>query len=388
MKRILPKGQKPKIKSTLGTLAPDRWLLFALATLLAFGVIMVTSASLPIAERLHRPLLDFSWKHSTYVGMGILTLIAASTLPLEYYRRLSIPLLLVTITLLLFILMPGVTRPINGSLRWLFLGPISVQPSEIAKVAMVLYMASYIERRHDRLQRFTGFMVPMSVLGVVAGLLLLEPDFGAAVVISSTLLMMMFLAGVDFRRFIALLPLVGIVMGILAFSSSYRVQRLVSFRNPWADQFDTGYQLVQSLIAFGRGGWFGEGLGNSIQKLLYLPESHSDFLFAVVAEELGLLGALVVLSLYVLFVFRALVIGYRARQVGDEYGCFVAYGIGLWLALQAFVNIGVNIGVLPTKGITLPLMSAGGSSLMITLFAVGILFRVDFETKQMAQKKK
>jgi cell division protein FtsW len=283
---------------------------------------------------------------------------------------------------LLVLLIPGVTRPINGSMRWLFLGPISIQPSELAKLALISYVASYIERRNYQLKNsLQGFLIPMFVLASVALLLMLEPDFGSVVVLGVTILGMLFLGGARLTHFGILLPPLMAVMGFLAFSSSYRVQRFVSFRNPWADQFDTGYQLVQSLIAFGRGSWFGSGLGGSIQKLLYLPESHSDFIFAVLAEEFGLVGVLFVLGLYGMIAFRAMEIGRKAKLAGLDYAGNLAYGIGLLITLQTLVNISVNVGLLPTKGLTLPLMSAGGSSMIVACVAIGLLFRIDYETK-------
>ena len=277
---------------------------------------------------------------------------------------------------------PGVSRTVNGSMRWIYFGFFSVQPSEIVKMSLIVYIAGYMVRRNYQLHaQFSGFLVPMVVLGFVATLLLLEPDFGSVIVITSAVLGMLFLGGVKFTRFLLLLPLVIGVLSALAVSSSYRVQRFISFRNPWADQYDTGYQLVQSLIAFGRGAWFGTGLGGSIQKLLYLPESHTDFIFAVIAEELGLIGAVAVIALYIIFAFRGLEIGRRADQQQQNFGAYLAYGITLLVGLQVVINIGVSIGLLPTKGLTLPFISYGGSSIIMICIAVGVLFRIDFESR-------
>jgi cell division protein FtsW len=364
------------------TLNFDRWLLLSVSSILALGFIMVASASTPVAERLHMAMLNIAWHQAVFIIFGMLTAFITTFIPIKTLERHSNRLLLISAALLTIVLVPGVTRPINGSMRWLFIGPISVQPSELAKLALIFYIAGYMVRRnYQLLNTLQGFLIPMFVLAIAAFLLMLEPDFGSVVVIASTILGMLFLGGVRVKNFLILLPFVLCVLGFLAVSSSYRVQRFIAFRDPWADQYDTGYQLVQSLIAFGRGSWFGSGLGNSVQKLLYLPESHSDFIFAVLAEEMGLVGVLCVLLLYGILVFRAMEIGRRAKAIGQEYSGNLAYGIGLLFSLQTLINISVNIGLLPTKGLTLPLMSAGGSSMVAACIAVGVLFRIDYETR-------
>lgn len=366
----------------------DPWLLFSVTLILALGFIMVASASVPVAERMHLSMFHFAWHQAVYILIGLAGAIIVTYVPLNFCQKYSNVLLLASIASLIIILIPGVTRPINGSMRWVFIGPISIQPSEVAKIALVSYISSYMVRRNYQLQNsLQGFLIPMVVLAMVALLLMLEPDFGAVVVIGTTILGMLFLGGARVKHFMILLPPIMCVMGFLAFSSSYRVQRFIAFRDPWADQFDSGYQLVQALIAFGRGSWFGSGLGGSIQKLLYLPESHSDFIFAVLAEELGLIGVLFVLGLYGMFAFRAMEIGRKAKASGLEYGGNLAYGIGLLISLQTLVNISVNVGLLPTKGLTLPLMSAGGSSMIVACMAVGLLFRIDYETRIKAEGK-
>lgn len=360
----------------------DYILLFSFISLLLIGFVMVASASTPIAERMKLPIFYFAINQGIYILVGLSCAYIVTLIPIDYIKRTS-PLLLISSTLLLImVLIPGVTKPINGSLRWIFFGPISVQPSEIAKIALIAYIASYMVRRNQELRSsIKGFLIPMFVLSLIALLLLCEPDFGAVVVIATTIFGMLFLGGVRLNRFLILLPPFLVVLGFILFSSSYRVKRMVSFTNPWEDQYNTGYQLVQSLIAFGRGEWFGTGLGGSVQKLLYLPESHSDFIFAVIAEELGLIGALAVLLLYVLFIFRAMEIGRRAQKAEMFFASFLSYGIAMTIALQVMINIGVNMGVLPTKGLTLPFLSAGGSSLVMVCIATGILFRVDFERR-------
>jgi cell division protein FtsW len=365
----------------------DPWLLLSLVSLIGFGLVMVTSASLSFAEGSGLPAGYFAIRHVIYLAIGLVGFAGTTYLPLSLWRKLSIPLLIMTVGLLTLLLIPGVSRQVNGSSRWLFLGPISIQVSEFAKLFVIIYMAQYLVQRHKEVQtELSAFIKPMLTLGLVSALLLLEPDFGATVVIVSTTMGMLFLGGVPIRRFlVVLLPALG-ALGILSITSPYRMQRLTSFLNPWTDQFNTGYQLTQSLIAFGRGGWFGTGLGNSVQKLLYLPEAHNDFIFAVLAEELGLVGAVVILLFFGLLVWRILVLGRQAILSGHPFAGFMAYGIGLWFGFQAIINIGVNLGVLPTKGLTLPFMSYGGCSLIVGLLAVGILLRIEFELSRKTQR--
>ncbi len=291
-------------------------------------------------------------------------------------------LLLATLLLLMLVLVPHIGRSVNGSRRWLAFGPFSLQVSELVKLAVVLYMAGFLVRREAEIRnRISGFIKPMVLLALVGVLLLLEPDFGATMVIGCTILALMFLAGVRIWQFLALIVTVGVAFVLLILVAPYRLQRLTTFVNPWATPFGSGYQLTQSLIAFGRGGWFGVGLGNSIQKLFYLPEAHTDFLFAVLAEELGLIAVLFVIVLYMLFIWRILRIGRNAQFRGNLFSAYTAYGFAIWLGLQVFVNIGVNSGMLPTKGLTLPLISYGGSSLLIDCIAIGILLRIDYENR-------
>ncbi len=367
--------------------AYDPWLFLSLVSLIGLGLVMVTSASLSFAEGSGLPAGYFAIRHVIYLAIGLVGFAVTTTVPLSLWRKLSIPLLIITLGLLALLLIPGISRQVNGSSRWLFLGPISIQVSEFAKLFIIVYMAQYLVQRHKEVQtELSGFIKPMLMLGLVSALLLLEPDFGATVVIVSTTMGMLFLGGVPLRRFLVLLlPALG-ALGILSIASPYRMQRLTSFLNPWTDQFNTGYQLTQSLIAFGRGGWFGTGLGNSVQKLLYLPEAHNDFIFAVLAEELGLVGAMVILLFFGLLVWRILALGRQAILSGHPFAGFMAYGIGLWFGFQAIINIGVNLGVLPTKGLTLPFMSYGGCSLIVGLLAVGILLRIEFELSRKIQR--
>lgn len=361
----------------------DSWLLLAVVSLLGLGLVMVTSSSVTLAQNQGLSFLRYANHQILALGIGIALTLVVTYIPIGFWQKISAPLLLINIFFLIFLLIPGVSRQINGSVRWIFIGPISIQISEFAKLAMILYMASYLVRRKDEVKNnLSGFLKPIGLLAIVAGLILLEPDFGTAIVIVSTVMAMLFLGGVPYRRFISLFGLAVSGLILLSVASPYRMARLTAFLDPWADQFNTGYQLTQSLIAFGRGGIFGAGLGNSIQKLLYLPEPHTDFLYAVLAEELGLFGALLVLAFFCILVWRIFSIGRSAIVAKEPFAGFIAYGIALWLGMQSMINIGVNIGVLPTKGLTLPLMSYGGCSVIVALVALGLVFRIDYEQRR------
>lgn len=366
----------------------DPWLLLSIISLIGMGIVMVTSASLSFAAGSGLPAGYFAIRHVIYLAIGLVGFAVTASIPLSVWRKISMPLLVVTMIFLALLLIPGISRQVNGSSRWLFIGPISIQVSEFAKLFVIVFMAQYLVQKHQEVQtELSGFIKPMLTVGLVSGLLLLEPDFGATVVIVSTTMGLLFLGGVPFRRFLVLFLLALGALVVLSITSPYRMQRLTSFLNPWTDQFNSGYQLTQSLIAFGRGGWFGSGLGNSIQKLLYLPEPHNDFIFAVLAEELGLVGAMAILMLFALLVWRILALGRQALLHGNPFAGYLAYGIGLWFGFQATINIGVNMGVLPTKGLTLPFMSYGGCSLIVGLLAVGLLLRVEFELSHRRQIK-
>jgi cell division protein FtsW len=356
----------------------DASLLSAALLLLALGLVMVSSASVSIAERQMGEALYYFWRQAAFVGIGLLAGFAVLNVRLVYWERLGPWFLLLSLSLLVLVLLIG--REVNGSVRWLALGPVNFQPSELVKLFVVVYLAGYLVRRGKEVRETVkGFLKPMALVGLIAILLMLEPDFGATAVIAATVLGMMFLGGVRLWQFGVLMLLTSGLAAALAVSSPYRVARLTSFVNPWADPFNSGFQLTQALIAFGRGEWLGVGLGASIQKLFYLPEAHTDFLFAVLAEELGLIGVIVVIGLFALIVWRAFAVGQSAAQAGNHFGAYTAYGIGMWLGLQAFINLGVNMGVLPTKGLTLPLMSYGGSSIVMSCVAVALLLRISHE---------
>ncbi len=359
----------------------DRVLWFAAAVLFILGLVMVASSSLDIAERSYGQPFHFVLRQLAYAGVALLLGYVILRLPLQFLERLSAPLLLAGMGLLVLVLIPGIGREVNGSARWLPLGLFNLQPSELMKLFMVLYLAGYLVRRSEEVRSaVSGFAKPMVVLALVCLLLLAEPDFGAAAVLMATAMGMMFLGGVRLWQFALLILGVGLAAAALAVSSPYRLERITAFLDPWADPFASGFQLTQALIAFGRGEWLGVGLGNSIQKLFYLPEAHTDFLFAVLAEELGLVAALLVIALFSVIVWRAFLIARRAERAGAAFAAYVAYGCGMWIGVQAFINIGVNMGVLPTKGLTLPLMSYGGSSLIVSCMVIALLQRVALET--------
>ncbi|MFU8797839.1 MAG: putative lipid II flippase FtsW [Gammaproteobacteria bacterium] len=360
----------------------DHYLIFAVMALLSLSLLMIYSTSMVISERSHGQPYYHLMRQAAHLLVGIIAAIIVMRIELDTWQKYSAYLLLSILGLLILVLIPGIGREVNGSMRWIGVSVIGVQVSEFAKLISILFLSAYVVRREKEFKTtFIGFIKPMGILAFLCALILKEPDFGAAVVIMMTALGIMFLAGVRLWQLGLLLGLVGTAMGILAVSSAYRLARLTTFLNPWANPFDSGYQLTQSLIAFGRGGWFGVGLGESVQKLFYLPESHTDFLLAVIAEELGLVGVLCILALFSLLVARALMMGRQSYLQGRYFSAYSAYGIGLWIAVQSMINVGVNMGVLPTKGLTLPLMSYGGSSLLVMCIAIGILFRIDYEAR-------
>ncbi|MBP9727206.1 MAG: putative lipid II flippase FtsW [Gammaproteobacteria bacterium] len=360
----------------------DKTLLGGVVGIVILGLIMVASASIDISEKQFGSPFHFLVRQMIFLFVALVIARFILRTPMEKIAAISPNIFIVCLLFLIIVLIPHVGRSINGSSRWIGIGSIGLQVSEFAKLATILYLSGYLVRQNAQIQQhISGFIRPLCVLGIVALLLLKEPDFGAAVVIISTAMAMMLLAGMRIRYFILLLLLVACVFSLLAYVSPYRLLRVTSFMHPWENQYGSGYQLTQALIAFGNGGFWGVGLGGSIQKLFYLPEAQTDFLFAVLAEELGLIGITCVFILYTILVIRSLVIAKKAHFCGDYYSSFVAFGIGVWLGLQFLINVGVNAGVLPTKGLTLPLMSYGGSSLLIDICAIAILFRVDYETR-------
>ena len=361
----------------------DLPLLLAVVAIVCLGLVMVESASVSVAARgLGNPFYFFE-RQSIYVVLGLAAALVVYRMPLVIWQRSGMSLMLMAWFMLVLVLVPHVGHSVNGSTRWIGAGPINIQVSEPAKLFIAIYLAGYLVRRNDEVRSsLRGFAKPMLVMMVAAALLLKEPDYGSAVVLFAIGLGMLFLAGARLSQFGLFLLLTLAAVAVLAVSSPYRVARLTSFINPWADPYNGGFQLTQSLIAIGSGSWFGVGLGDSIQKLFYLPEAHTDFLFAVLAEELGLLGVAVVILLYAVLVLRGFRIGMRAMAAAQPFAGYLAYGISIWFGLQAFINIGVNMGLLPTKGLTLPLMSYGGSSMVVNCAALGFLQRIHRESAE------
>jgi len=365
----------------------DHVLLWSAMTLLLFGLVMVYSASIATAEALrftnHQPAF-FLVRHGVFLAIGLVAAAVMFQLPLTFWQKYSPYLFMVGVVLLALVLIPGIGRDVNGARRWLPLGIVNLQPSELMKLFVVLYAADYTVRKmpvmHDLKQAFVPMAAAMVIVG---GLLLKEPDFGAFVVIIAIAVGILFLGGMRARLFAILFVVLMAAFAFLIMVSPYRRDRIFGFMDPWADAFGRGYQLSHSLIAFGRGELFGVGLGGSVEKLFYLPEAHTDFLLAVIGEELGFIGVLVVVILFALIVQRAFAIGRQCVNFGRLYPALVAMGLGIWFGVQSFINMGVNVGLLPTKGLTLPFMSFGGSGILANCIALAILLRVDWENRQL-----
>jgi cell division protein FtsW len=367
----------------------DQGLVWATILLLGLGLVMVYSASIAIAEESrvtgHQPMY-YLMRHALFVAIGIAVGVAAFQVPLRLWQQAAPYLFLIGAGLLTLVLLPGVGREVNGSQRWIFLHFVTVQPSELVKLAAVLYAADYTARKAAHMASFRkGFLPMLAVMLVVGWLLLREPDFGAFVVITVIAMGILFLGGMNWKLFAGLFALLLVGFMLLILASPYRLQRIAGFMDPWADSYGTGYQLSHALIAFGRGEWLGVGLGASVEKLFYLPEAHTDFLLAVIAEELGFVGVAAIIAAFTWIVTRAFMIGRRAASLERYFSALVAQGIGLWIGVQAIINIGVNTGMLPTKGLTLPLVSFGGSALVVTCCALAVLLRVDWENRQLAK---
>lgn len=358
----------------------DRVILLLYLLLICIGLVMVASASIGIADQNTGDPFFYAKRQFLRILLSLALLWFACRIPLQFWRRNGMALMLGSIILLAFVLIPGVGHTVNGATRWLNFGLFTFQISEIAKLFLIIYLSGYLLRRGDEMQTNTmGFIKPMLILAVASGLLVMEPDFGAAAVLLMTGLGLIFLGGVRFGQFLLFVAGTLCIMGLLAVSSPYRLARITSFLDPWADPFNSGFQLTQSLIAIGSGGWFGAGLGGSVQKLFYLPEAHTDFLFAIYAEEFGFVGQVFLIALFALFALRCFAIAKLALQREQAFGAYLAYGVGLLITLQAVINIGVNMGALPTKGLTLPFVSYGGNSILSMSFAVGLVLRVYLE---------
>ena len=358
---------------------PDAWVLMPSLLLLSIGIVMVGSASIAIAEGQGASTYHYLLRHLMFITVGVSLAMMLKVIPMAFLERVSRPMLALSILLLLIVLVPGIGHTVNGSTRWIRLGFVNFQVVEAVKLMVIIYLAGYLARKAQLVQsRFFDTFKPLLYAGLLSAILLLQPDMGSAAVITAIVAGMVWLAGAAWRHIFVLGLLTLPAFGFAAMEP-YRLRRIVSFMDPWADPFASGFQLTQALIAVGRGELFGVGIGASIQKLFYLPEAHTDFIFAVLAEEFGLAGVIAVLLLFLLLVTRIMVIGIMAHRSDKPFAGFVAYGIGLWIGLQAVVSVGVNLGVLPTKGLTLPLISSGGSSMLMTLIAIGIVLRIKYE---------
>ncbi|MCB2262236.1 MAG: putative lipid II flippase FtsW [Candidatus Thiosymbion ectosymbiont of Robbea hypermnestra] len=358
-------------------------LLFCVLLLLGFGLVMVSSASMPIADRTFGAPFHFITRHVLALGLAALAGGLVFALPLDWWERSGPTLFFIGLFLLVLVLVPGVGRTVNGATRWVPLGPFNLQSSEFMKFFAIIFVAGYLVRRREELvTSLWGFLKPMLLMVIASALILRQPDFGTTVVLLTTVLGLLFLGGVQLTHFAVLFGMLATTAVVLVVLEPYRWERVVSFLDPFADPFDTGFQLSQALIAFGRGEWLGVGLGNGIQKQFFLPEAHTDFLMAVVGEELGLLGTLLVIAAFGFFLWRAWSIGARAERAGRWFSAYAAHGLGLGIALQAMINIGVNLGLLPTKGLTLPFMSYGSNSIIVTCMAVGLLLRIDLDLRR------
>ena len=365
--------------------AIDLALMWSALLLAAFGLVMVYSASIAMADAERFTGFRSSYflvRHSIYLVVGLALAAAFFRVPVWLWQRAAPWLFFLGTLMLIAVLIPGIGREVNGSRRWIPLGIAGFQPSEAMKLFVVLYAADYTVRKAAFMDDFKkGFLPMFAVMALIAALLLREPDFGALVVVTTIAMGILFLGGLNWRLFAGLVVLLAAAFVALILLSPYRLQRILGFMDPWSDAYGKGYQLSHSLIAFGRGEWFGVGLGASVEKLFYLPEAHTDFLLAVIAEELGFAGVAAVITLFLFLVHRAFAVGRQAASLERYYAALVAQGIGVWLAVQAFINMGVNMGLLPTKGLTLPLLSFGGTGIVVNCMAIAILLRIDWENR-------
>lgn len=376
--------KKDPLAATKAPALYDRTLLALTLVLMLFGWVMVTSASMPVSEKLYGNEYYISIKHAVFIVISICALFTVVLFRMDWWQKYNVYLLFAAIILLILVLLVGST--VNGSRRWLPLGVFNLQAAEVAKLFFFAFLAGYLVRQHEQLlENVKGFMKPLGVFTVLAILLLKQPDLGTVIVMFVTTVALLFLAGAKIWQFVALIASGLMAVTGLIWLEPYRMRRVMAFLDPWADAFGSGYQLTQSLMAYGRGDWLGLGLGNSIQKLDYLPEAHTDFIAAVVAEELGFIGLAALVVVMGVLVYRILLVGSKAMEKGLHYSGYFAYAIGIWIAFQVFVNIGASTGLLPTKGLTLPFISYGGSSIIVFSVALAVVLRIDFELRQIAK---
>ncbi|MFT2109843.1 putative lipid II flippase FtsW [Marinomonas sp. 2405UD68-3] len=367
----------------------DVWFLMSSLCIIALGLVMVASASVAVSDNIHGHPYFFVIRQTIYLALALIVGSVVVHLPTALLHRWGIFVMFFSLFLLVLVLIPGIGKSVNGSQRWINLVIFNLQASEVAKVCMVVYMSGYLVRRSEQVrEKWSGFLLPLFLSIIFLFLLLMEPDFGASVVLLGTVMAMLFIGGARVYQFLLLLLGAFVALGLVAVSESYRMKRLMNFIDPWADPFNEGYQLSQALIAYGRGEWFGLGLGNSVQKLSYLPEAHTDFVFSIWVEESGMVGGLILILLFVLMISRAFKIGTTALMFSRSFSGYLCYGFAILIVAQVVINIGVNTGILPTKGLTLPLISFGGSSLIITVASLFVIARVDIENRRIVSTEK
>ncbi|MGQ4002439.1 putative lipid II flippase FtsW [Francisellaceae bacterium CB299] len=383
--KLLLSRQNAKKERVRAKLEIDISLVFVMLGLLIFGWVMVTSASMLVALDDYNNPYFYSIRQGFFAIISIFLFLLALLVPTKNYEKNFSAFFFIMLIVLVAVLVPGIGKSVNGARRWIPLIVINIQVAELAKLLAIIFFSGYISTNLSKMNEFKeGILTPISLLGCIAILLLMQPDFGSTVVISICVMGMLFVGGNKAQWYGLLLAAMIAMASILVIVSPYRMHRITGFLHPWENANGSGYQLVQALIGFGRGGWFGDGLGNGVQKQFFLPEAHTDFITSVIAEEIGIVGLMILLCVYLFIVFKALNIAKLAFDLKRHYQAFLAYGIGFWMGFQVFVNIGVNTGLLPTKGLTLPFISYGGSSLLIMCYTIGILLRIDFENKLLA----
>ncbi len=377
------KTQK-QVKLSWFNVGVDGWLAGAFMALLVIGTIMVASSSIAVAENnINDPFYYFK-RHLMFITLGTVLAVAVMNISSEWMNRLSRPALILGVVALVLVLIPGIGVEVNGAKRWINLGVSRFQVVEAVKLALIMSLAAYIVKHKKGIQHsMLGVLRPLILVVLIAALLLIQPDFGSAALLLMITLIMVYIAGARYRDLSVISLLAGSAMAVIAWAEPYRVKRLVNFVDPWQDPYNAGFQLVQALIAIGRGEVSGVGIGSSVQKLLYLPEAHTDFIFAVYAEEMGFLGVLMMITLFIVLIYRIFKVARNAFDNGNDFAGFMCTGIGVWLALQALLSMGVNLGLLPTKGLTLPFISSGGSAIMMNIIAMAVVFRISFENRKL-----
>jgi cell division protein FtsW len=380
----MSRKQSKAVKVNWYSVGVDGWLLAAFCALLAIGAVMVASSSIAVAENTVHDSFYYFKRHVLFIVLGSMAAVAVMNIPTEWVNRLSRPALIVGILALILVLVPGIGVEVNGAKRWINLGISRFQVVEAVKLALIVSLATYVVRHQKSIQHsMLGVLKPLLMVVMIAVLLLVQPDFGSAALLMIITLIMIYIAGARYRDLCVISLLAGSAMAVIAWAEPYRVKRLVNFVDPWQDPYNAGFQLIQALIAIGRGEITGVGIGSSVQKLFYLPEAHTDFIFAVYAEEMGFLGVLLLIVLFVVLIYRVFKVARNAFDNGNEFAGYMCTGIAVWLALQAFLSMGVNLGLLPTKGLTLPFISSGGSAIMMNIVAIGLVFRTSFENRRM-----